>query len=48
MEKPASANAVIQTLPIVTVPVPNRRSSLLLNRLDTIVPPEIVMETNPA
>ena len=47
-EKPKSAAAVIATLAAVTAPVPNRRVSLSLCRLETIVPSAMIMEMMPA
>ena len=46
-ENPNSAAAVRNTLTAVTMRAPSLRVSLSENRLDTIVPPEITMETIP-
>ena len=47
-ENPKRAAAVIQTLTAVTFPAPRRLVIRSLARLDTIVPPAIIMETAPA
>ena len=46
-EKPSSASTVRNTLTTVTPPVPSFRVSLSDRRLETIVPPEITMDTTP-
>ena len=48
LEKPNSAAAVAATLNAVTFAAPKRKVSRSLKRLARIVPPEIVMVTNPA
>ena len=47
-EKPNSATAVVVTLKAVTRPVPNRRVSRSLCRLETTVPAAIIREMIPA
>ena len=48
MEKPRRARAVMATLTAVIFPVPKCQIRRLLNRLDTMVPAEIIMERMPA
>lgn len=48
MENPSSATAVRKQLNNVILPVPRRSTILLLNRLDTMVPPAMIMDTIPA
>ena len=48
IEKPKSAAAVIATLTAVTSPVPKRRVSRSLIRLETIVPAAMVIDIAPA
>lgn len=47
-EKPTSAAAVIATLIAVTSPTPKRRVSRSDIRLDTMVPPAMIIVMNPA
>lgn len=47
MEKPKRAIAVRKTLITVTIRVPSFLVSLSENKLDIIVPPDIIMETIP-
>ena len=46
-EKPNRATTVRKTLPTVTIRVPSFPVSLSERRLDTMVPPEITIETMP-
>ena len=48
VEKPNSATMVMATLAAVTTPVPKRRVSRSLCRLETIVPAAMIMEITPA
>lgn len=48
MENPSSVTAVRKQLNNVILPVPRRSTILLLNRLDTMVPPAMIMDTIPA
>ena len=47
-EKPNRAEAVRATLMAVTRPAPSRRVTRSLDRLDRMVPAEIIMEMIPA
>lgn len=47
-EKPSRAAAVIATLMAVTLPVPRRRVSRSLCKLETTVPTAMIMERIPA
>ena len=48
MEKPKRATAVVATLMAVTLPVPSRRVSRSLWRLEIMVPTEMMAEMTPA
>ena len=45
IEKPSSANAVIEVLTAVTMPGPKRLINRALIKLETIVPVEIIIVT---
>ena len=47
MEKPPRARAVSSALTAVVSPVPNRRVTLSLSRLETMVPAVMIMEMPP-
>jgi hypothetical protein len=47
-ENPRRAAAVIKTLTAVTMPVPSRLIILSLKKLETTVPPAIIIEIIPA
>ena len=47
-DTPSSASAVVSTEKAVSLPVPKRRMSRALFRLETIVPQETIICTSPA